>query len=258
MSDLKAIETVYRGYRMRSRLEARWAVVLNALGAQWTYEPEGFDLDGLRYLPDFWISDWNMYVEIKPDVEITDEARDKAGRLNEISGKQVLLIAGQPWHGEYKTLLWKVWDESGQFAPMGGWEFGNCRKCPAPWMGNECFGAFSLASCDCTHDKYPLIGDASDVVSAAFYKARSERFEQGERKAINDATPSQYELRLKDRIAWVFREAGPRNVKELSEELFALQESVNAVLQRNRSLFFKRSDGRWSACPEVARYTDPA
>ena len=55
---MKAIETVYGGYRFRSRLEAKWAVFFDACGASWEYEPEGFDLDnGLCYLPDFLLHD---------------------------------------------------------------------------------------------------------------------------------------------------------------------------------------------------------
>jgi hypothetical protein len=51
---VRPIETHYKGYRFRSRLEARWAVFFDALGLAWEYEPEGFELgDGLRYLPDF-------------------------------------------------------------------------------------------------------------------------------------------------------------------------------------------------------------
>src|SRR5690554_2670423 len=51
---IKAIETGYKGYRFRSRLEARWAVYFDALGLEWDYEPEGFHLsDGRMYLPDF-------------------------------------------------------------------------------------------------------------------------------------------------------------------------------------------------------------
>lgn len=51
---MKAIETKYKGYRFRSRLEARWAVFFDALGIKWEYEPEGFDLGGgCHYLPDF-------------------------------------------------------------------------------------------------------------------------------------------------------------------------------------------------------------
>lgn len=51
---IKAIETEYNGYKFRSRLEARWAVFFDALGVEYEYEPEGFELpSGKRYLPDF-------------------------------------------------------------------------------------------------------------------------------------------------------------------------------------------------------------
>lgn len=53
--EIKPIETEYKGYRFRSRLEARWAVFFDELGIEWGYEQEGFDIDGVRYLPDFTI-----------------------------------------------------------------------------------------------------------------------------------------------------------------------------------------------------------
>ena len=63
---MKAIETIYNGYRFRSRLEARWAVFFDAMGLEYEYEPEGFELDGdLRYLPDFKLR-YGPYVEVKP------------------------------------------------------------------------------------------------------------------------------------------------------------------------------------------------
>ncbi len=66
---IKAIETQYKGYRFRSRLEARWAVALDALGMRWRYESEGFEVaPGCRYLPDFYLPDWDIYLEVKPDL----------------------------------------------------------------------------------------------------------------------------------------------------------------------------------------------
>ena len=57
MSQIKAIQTEYKGYKFRSRLEARWAVFFDAMGIQWEYEPEGYTLeDGTLYLPDFWLN----------------------------------------------------------------------------------------------------------------------------------------------------------------------------------------------------------
>lgn len=65
---IKAIETHYKGYRFRSRLEARWAVFFDACGVKWDYELEGFELQSGRYLPDFWLSAEEAFVEIKPTV----------------------------------------------------------------------------------------------------------------------------------------------------------------------------------------------
>ena len=69
----KAIETVYKGYRFRCRLEARWAVFFDAIGLPFEYEPEGFTLDdGTKYLPDFWLPSLKMWVEIKSAIDIVE------------------------------------------------------------------------------------------------------------------------------------------------------------------------------------------
>ena len=100
---IRAIETRYNGYRFRSRLEARWAVFFDTLGIPYTYEPEGFELDdGMRYLPDFWLSDLRCWVEIKPDMPSMIE-RAKARRLAEQSGRSVYLFAGNAWLPEWNA-----------------------------------------------------------------------------------------------------------------------------------------------------------
>jgi hypothetical protein len=72
---MKAIETTYKGYRFRSRLEARWAVFFDALGYNYKYENEGF-LVGIGqdrpYLPDFYLPDTKTYVEVKGSYEKLD------------------------------------------------------------------------------------------------------------------------------------------------------------------------------------------
>ena len=68
MSEIKAIETVYNGYKFRSRLEARWAVFFDAAGIKYEYEPQGFELsDGTKYLPDFYLPEYDWFVEVKPN-----------------------------------------------------------------------------------------------------------------------------------------------------------------------------------------------
>lgn len=70
--DIKPIETVYNGYRFRSRLEARWAVFFDKLDIPWQYELEGFDLDSIWYLPDFYLTNLKCWIEIKPDYYTPD------------------------------------------------------------------------------------------------------------------------------------------------------------------------------------------
>lgn len=91
---IKAIETKYKGYRFRSRLEARWAVFFDAMGWTWGYEVEGFVLpDGTRYLPDFKVTCANGVVtwyEVKPEGHGPDEKMMKfAAALSAPSGEHV-------------------------------------------------------------------------------------------------------------------------------------------------------------------------
>lgn len=97
---IKAIETSYKGYRFRSRLEARWAVFFDYLGVKWEFEPEGFELpNGQRYLPDFFLPGFNhidglgMYVEVKPSYE-SDFSKPRA--FVDAIGREVLLAVGPP------------------------------------------------------------------------------------------------------------------------------------------------------------------
>ena len=96
---IKAKNTYYRGNYFRARLEARWAVWLTWMEKKYVYEAEGFELNGMNYLPDFWLPEDNMWVEIKPDPPTLDEI-EKAIRLEEKTGHAVLFFVGQPWPTE--------------------------------------------------------------------------------------------------------------------------------------------------------------
>ena len=92
---LRVIETRYKGYRFRSRLEARWAVYFDAEDIAWEYEPQGYDLDGVCYLPDFWLPQVSMFAEVKAG-EFTPEELRKCRLLAEATDYRVLLLDGAP------------------------------------------------------------------------------------------------------------------------------------------------------------------
>jgi hypothetical protein len=92
-----AIETSYAGVRFRSRLEARWALFLDALNIRWEYEPEAFRLtEGDCYTPDFYLPafEGGIYAEVKP--VCTRAAYDKALRLARDIRKPVWACSGVP------------------------------------------------------------------------------------------------------------------------------------------------------------------
>lgn len=101
---MKVIETIYKGYRMRSRLEARWAVFYDGMGIAWQYEVEGFQMNnGERYLPDFWLPSFSggMWCEVKPDGG--DFLKSK--QFAEEGSKQIWLCEGLP-----RFAVYKIWD----------------------------------------------------------------------------------------------------------------------------------------------------
>lgn len=93
---IKAIDTKYKGHLFRSRLEARWAVFFDAIGVKYEYEPQGFEIDGCgRYLPDFFLPDYRLWVEIKPTAAGEVE-KMKCFHLAHETGNPCLLIQGPP------------------------------------------------------------------------------------------------------------------------------------------------------------------
>lgn len=119
----KVIETVYNGYRFRSRLEARWAVFFDTLEIKYEYEKEGYDLEGTWYLPDFFLPDLDIFVEIKGQEPTSDELY-KARQLALYTDKKVYVIYGNvgaitelesPYeiYMEYPSDLCFEWEEDG-------------------------------------------------------------------------------------------------------------------------------------------------
>lgn len=152
-TEMKAIETRYKGYRFRSRTEARWAVFFDALQLPWKYEPEGFELgDGLRYLPDFVVTYpdcGDVWFEVKGDPRSMDQ-RDWQKLLLFSKRNRIYLLDGQPasrmyleiseWLAKAETSYWpSAWFEFDGKPPHEGpmaelcegffhWETGSMRN----------------------------------------------------------------------------------------------------------------------------------
>lgn len=210
---MKAIETVYNGYRFRSRLEARWAVFFDALEIEYQYEPEGFETDGGFYLPDFYLPVEKCYVEVKG----TDEALFEDGKkiafaidYNATPCSEGLLILG-----DIPNPTWITWGnvplfsylhnykgivlEYATFVPFGYRKLvrGNANIIKSIYSFKDFLNGFSVAYGDynipvdtttkCKWFSEELRSYAFDeenskshILVKAYTKARQARFEHGE------------------------------------------------------------------------------
>jgi hypothetical protein len=120
-NNLKPIETRYKGCRFRSRLEARWAVFFDAMGVRWEYEKEGYHLsNGERYLPDFWLPELGVWIEVKGQRPTAAEL-ERCRLLRDGTGNAVAIVHEQP--GEHQAILYcfDLWGGGGSSSEWFSW-----------------------------------------------------------------------------------------------------------------------------------------
>lgn len=203
MSELKAIQTEYKGYLFRSRLEARWAVFLDSLGVKWEYEPEGYDLgNGMCYLPDFRLHDvtinhgffkrhCTIYLEVKG--QMNDGDATKINRFYELGYENgnrygesatAVLVVGNISDGETMEQLIDYmqreaysnhgrWPNFYNFGTIDGDYF-------AAYPGVDQYGVFTLFGDDANY----LWSMNFAATERAYRLARQARFEHGETPRI--------------------------------------------------------------------------
>ncbi len=144
-SDLMAIPTEYKGRLYRSRTEARWAVFFDVAGIEVQYEPDGFVVGGISYIPDFFVPAWGLFIEVKPLASPSARDREKCQKLAEASEKRVLMVLGDP--GMKKGLAFEPKpNETVDGQPATSAFLGHCRRCPRivlclVWgQGNDAWG----------------------------------------------------------------------------------------------------------------------
>lgn len=192
---VKAIETRYAGCRFRSRLEARWAIFLDTLKIEWSYEPEGFETPHGRYLPDFWLPAHGRWLEIKGG-SFTQRDRARGAHFAEVrwqlgEGYRVLqgdiprrCINGPHDRGLLPALIWA--QAAIPVPPTPGGIAFTPNRLPCGWtqLSTENVGPGQLldwvAMRDFTASGW-LLAATPEEVNTALTAARSARFEHGER-----------------------------------------------------------------------------
>lgn len=200
-----AIETPYKGYRFRSRLEARWAVFYDNLDLEWEYEKEGFKLKGQLYLPDFFIPRLDCWIEIKGQ-KPSEREQNLARLLARETDRPVFIFFGQIPYGSIGNEQIEAEQSAYMFSETGGadinyqWtECPDCRRVGIEFEGRSdrlyCKESYSDAVmreqekiANPFDDRCPRRGENldkgggydSERLLAAYQAARSARFEHGE------------------------------------------------------------------------------
>ena len=192
-----AIQTEYKGYLFRSRLEARWAVFFDACGLRWEYEPEGFKLpNGQYYLPDFLLhgvdgrAPSDLYVEVKGKM-----TKEDAEKIYEFSGfnmetygilNPILVLAGIPDGDDIRDIERFCED-------IGYYGFPDVKGGPYPFNFETIDGDYFVAHPGINKNgHFELFGDDcnytydrdDEATLRAFRIARQARFEHGEQPRV--------------------------------------------------------------------------
>lgn len=186
---MKAIQTKYKGYRFRSRLEARWAVFLDQLGISWEYEKEGIELsNGQRYLPDFWVpcpryhsTESGYWLEIK-GTEPTESERRKSFTLAKDTGHVALLVYGSLTNDHFHDYSFCPVRENGSIIDVRVCNSKEAQPIPAPIKdpSDQSFGDhLSIAMRFWRGQKSEVFNQL--VFEKAVYAVRAARFEHGEK-----------------------------------------------------------------------------
>lgn len=214
-----AIQTTYAGCHFRSRLEARWAVFFDRMGIHWQYEPQGYMVtDGhanpVPYLPDFWLPDIGIWVEVKGHMSDKDLITlcyaafdDRGGLPISPSGQPVndstrnrtaILILGdvpRPNPADH-ILHWALRFHKGFVYPQRVWWTWNGRPRLSyehngmylsqaihsdDGINHTALGTFAAVCTESERNLRVAAGNPGNVgVNAAYKAARSARFEHGQ------------------------------------------------------------------------------
>lgn len=174
---IRAIQTKYRGCHFRSRLEARWAVFFDAAGIKWLYEQEGYWVDGVPYLPDFYLPQFG-YFEVKGrrdcDLDMMQKFSDESGELVILAFEEIPFP--ENGRGYLETLTPGSFHEGGDLMFWGYDDmFLQCDGCGKVTIQNAAYDTIKGNCCD---------GSREMSIEHALLAAREARFEHGEKPNV--------------------------------------------------------------------------
>ena len=121
---MEAKPTYYKNILFRSKLEASYAKTLDSLNIKWAYEVNGYRIKNIDYLPDFWLSEINTFLEAKGPITPGAEKAEELAQAVE-----------DDWFNS--TTIVMIGNELGELKMADGNDqvvLAKCRKCKKYWL----------------------------------------------------------------------------------------------------------------------------
>ena len=167
-------EINWNGYRMRSKIEAKWALFFETISVQYFYEPDTIALKRgdkiVNYLPDYFLPNFECYIEIKLDKCPTVDECSKCHMLAVQTGKDVFLFYEELGKKHTNGYMYK--GTTGAFLPQ--MRFVQCPRCSA--FGITHMGLVAAMKCGCCKNDGDITNSESYALKEAVKQVRSERF----------------------------------------------------------------------------------
>jgi hypothetical protein len=136
---LKAIPSIYKEIEFRSLLEVNYARFFDFYNIKWEYEMEGYDLDGVWYLPDFWLPKIKTFFEVKGIMRNIEKPFKLAKALEEDDyewHQEIMVLIGDP----YGRIITPLYDNEYNLS------MAKCAKCGEYWFYLE-EGSYQCRNC---------------------------------------------------------------------------------------------------------------
>lgn len=98
----KARPVTFKRVNYRSVLEARWAVFMSELELDFIYEPRGYRLKTGYHIPDFWLPQYKLWVQVKGPIPTKHDVTE----LTELV-RVTKANSGQVWRRVPSHLDWQ-------------------------------------------------------------------------------------------------------------------------------------------------------
>jgi hypothetical protein len=185
-----SIPTRYNGILFRSKLEANWAEFFDWHKIKWAFEPEGFNLNGVYYLPDFWLPEIKTIFEVKGILDKKDfgklDALWEATRPAEGAwhSPEILMVIGSAPAGEQFTIYQGFHQSLDNLSYMhpaemcGRGVLSRCVKCGGWWFYEDA-GRWNCRRCGAYDGDHFIYDTHTSIAECDICQGRKDKWWEG-------------------------------------------------------------------------------